>query len=464
MRDYALTALIFSLLPVCVLRPWIGILVWYWFGLMNPHRLTWDFAFSMPFAMWIGSAVLLGTVFAKDRQAIPWNVPLRLLPILFLYFTFTTFFAWAPFNAWIQWEKVAKIILMTFVACVFIHGRDRIRALLLVVALSVGFYGVKGFFFVLRSGGTERVLGPEGSFVSGNTYLGLGLSMVIPLLVMLGREEQRTWSRRGLYVAAAMCFVSTIFTYSRGAYLGLGAIAFLLLWHAKRKLLAALLLVPVLAIGPDLLPNKVFDRADLIANYEEDRSAMQRLQSWTAAYLIARDHPITGAGFELEFADDARLRPYLDPAYSSFGDHLKSAHSLYFQVLGQHGFVGLALNLAMLIATLLSLRRTRVIARRSLDKAWLATYALGIQIGFIGYLVAGAFISVAYFDLAYLFVALTAIFARELAAETEPKPMEASSPPGAAIRDERLRAVLPIGGVGHVRHTSAGARRIGDVR
>ena len=60
MRDYVLTLLILGLLPVCVWRPWIGILVWYWFGLMNPHRLTWDFAYSMPFASWIGGATLVG--------------------------------------------------------------------------------------------------------------------------------------------------------------------------------------------------------------------------------------------------------------------------------------------------------------------------------------------------------------------------------------------------------------------
>ena len=144
MRDYVLTAFVFALLPVCLVRPWLGILAWYWLGLMNPHRLTWGFAYTMPFAMLVGIATLLGAVMAKDRRPIPWNRELILMAILLAYFTVTTFFAWVPEYAWPQWEKVAKIIFMTFVATMFIYGKARIRALLLVVVASIGFYGFKG--------------------------------------------------------------------------------------------------------------------------------------------------------------------------------------------------------------------------------------------------------------------------------------------------------------------------------
>ena len=164
MRDYVLTAFVFSLVPVCLFKPWIGIIVWYWLGVMNPHRLTYAFAFDMPFALWIGGATLAGTFFAQDRKPIPWNRELVVLGLLTGYFLFTTLFAWAPAEAWDQFEKVLKIILMTLVATMFIYGKGRIRALLLTVTLSVGLYGVKGALFAIRTGGGERVNGPEGSF------------------------------------------------------------------------------------------------------------------------------------------------------------------------------------------------------------------------------------------------------------------------------------------------------------
>src|SRR2546428_10160054 len=103
MRDYVLTAIIFSLIPLCFLRPWIGIIVWFWFGLMNPHRLTWSFAYDMPFAVLIGGATLAGVVLGKDRKPIPWNVGLVLIAVLVAYFTFTTFFSWVPEYAWPEW-------------------------------------------------------------------------------------------------------------------------------------------------------------------------------------------------------------------------------------------------------------------------------------------------------------------------------------------------------------------------
>ena len=422
MRDYVLTAVIVSLLPICFMRPWIGILVWYWVGLMNPHRLTWDFAFWMPFALWIGGATLMGLLLTKDRKPIAWNTPLVLIAALLMYFTFTSFFAWAPDYAWPELQKVAKIILMTFVTTMLIYGRDRIRALLLVATLSIGFYGVKGFFFVLRRGGLERVEGPDNSFISGNNFIGLAMSMVLPMLIMLAREESRPWVKRALYAAAALNFVSIIFTYSRGAFLALGVISVLLFVHFKKRGIALLLIIPALFLAPTLIPDKVFDRAELITNYHEEGSANERLQSWTVARGIAMDHPITGAGFEFEYSpNEARWLSYGDPQYARFLSHSSAAHSIYFQILGQHGIIAFVLYLFLLLSTLISLRRTKAAARQIPGMEWVVNYSIGVQIGMAGYMTAGAFLNLAYFDLAFLFYALTAILEREVrAAQTAP--------------------------------------------
>jgi putative inorganic carbon (HCO3(-)) transporter len=89
MRDYVLTAFVFALVPVCFARPWLGILTWYWLGLMNPHRLTWEFAYTMPFAMLVGGATLLGVFFARDRRPIPWERELLLTALLMVCYLFT---------------------------------------------------------------------------------------------------------------------------------------------------------------------------------------------------------------------------------------------------------------------------------------------------------------------------------------------------------------------------------------
>jgi len=434
MRDYVLTAFVFALLPVCLVRPWLGILAWYWLGLMNPHRLTWGFAYTMPFAMLVAIATLLGAVIAKDRRPIPWNRELILMAILLAYFTVTTFFAWAPEYAWPQWEKVAKIIFMTFVATMFIYGKARIRALLLVVVASIGFYGFKGGIWSILKGGSEKVLGPPNSFLDGNTFLGLGLNMVVPVLVALARDEPRRWLRQLLYLTAALSVIASIFTYSRGAWLGLVVITPLVLLQLKmrpRIVIGAGLVVSVI-FASMLFPEKLFQRADTIANYDMDQSANQRFMAWTVHWNVAKAYPFVGAGFEFDMVKDGRYLSYGDEKYlSSFTAARKesaAAHSIYFQILGQHGFVALFIYLWLLVSVPLTLLRMRTSSRKNPETAWIGTYATGLLIGFVGYAVSGAFLSSAYFDLAWLYFAFAAILSHEIALSVPKRGQAAPAP------------------------------------
>lgn len=431
MRDILLTGFIFALLPVCLVRPWIGVLVWTWFGLMNPHRLTWGFAYSIPFGMLIAGATLAGLLFAKDRRPVPWNGVLVLIAILFAYFTLTTFFAWAPANAWNQWNKIWKILLMTFVATTLIYGRERIRYLMLTIVVSIGFYGVKGGIWSITTGGAHKVLGPEGTFIDDNTFIGLAFNMVVPLMVILAREEKGVWTKPLLYIAAGLTMISTIFTYSRGAYVGLAILLPLLFLESRKKVIAGAILIPALVLGPMVLPEAVFKRADETINYEEDMSANQRLFSWSVAFNVARDFPLTGAGFEFEYDEDVgRWLDYGDQSYRRFTDRQHSAHSIFFQILGQHGFLAFFLYVALLVSVMVSLQRTKKRALQIPDRAWVGTYASALQVALIAYLVTGAFLSSAYFDLAWLYYAMSAILARELKTSelvAEPQPAGAAS-------------------------------------
>src|SRR5207248_8145731 len=151
-------------------------------------------------------------------------------------------------------------------------------------------YGLKGAVFVATTGGGGQVKGPEGSFLEGNTFIGLALNMVLPLLLYLGRDEKRKWLKYLLYAMFIGSIISVIFTTSRGAYLGLVAILPLMFLRARSKWLALAILVPAL-IAAQFLPDRIFQRAEKIEQYEQDSSANQRLQSWTVAWHVALDHP-----------------------------------------------------------------------------------------------------------------------------------------------------------------------------
>jgi probable O-glycosylation ligase (exosortase A-associated) len=419
MRDIALAAIFVVLVPMCFWRPWIGILVWTWVGMMNPHRYSWGWFYDVPIAQFVALATLGGLLATKDRKPMVWTSEMVLVAVLFGYFTFTTLVAWVPSEAWFLWEKFAKILLMTFIVPIVIYGKDRIRYLLLVTALSIGFFGIKGGIWVIATGGSNMVLGPRGgTFISTNTFIGLAFLMIVPLLVALARTESNRWARRGLYVAAALNTLCIPFTYSRGALVGLAVVAPLMFLRSRAKIL--LLLVALLAVryGEPLLPDRLVQRTSTIQTYEEDSSAMLRLQAWGVNYNIAKERPFTGGGFNLEYISDERWLSYAnflvgdgDPSIN----YARSAHSSYFQVMGSHGFVALGLFIALLLSMLLRLQSIKSRAERMRDGGDLAQYASALQLGTVGFCVSGAFINAAYFDLFYLFVALTAVLWREVA-------------------------------------------------
>jgi O-antigen ligase len=105
-----------------------------------------------------------------------------------------------------------------------------------------------------------------------------------------------------------------------------------------------------------------------------------------------------------------------------------AAHSIYFEVLGDLGFTGLAFFLAMLVLALVSCGKIRKRARAHADMAWMSELAGMLRLSLIVYMVAGAALSFAYFEGVYVLVALLSVTQRmqslELArrARAAPKP------------------------------------------
>jgi probable O-glycosylation ligase (exosortase A-associated) len=413
MRDYAILLAIAISLPIILARPWTGILVWSWVGYMNPHLLGWGMANDLPLAMAVGVTTLGAALFTQDRKAMPWTGGMAAILCLALYFTMTTFFAFAPDAAWEQWSKVMKILLMTFITPILIFGKKRIQWLVIVITGSIAFYGIKGGIFSILSGGNYRVWGPGNSFIAGNNELGLAMNMVLPLLMLLAREEHRRWIRQFLYLAFWLTVIAILFTYSRGALLGLAAVSTLLFLKTKRKMLVILLLLPAVFFGMQFVPQQLFDRAKTIQTYQQDESAMQRLQAWSVAWNVAKAYPLVGGGFALDNANSDRWLSYAD-FLGEWNNRPRAAHSIYFQILGEHGFGGLLIFIFVLISIFFTLKRIRADSEKSPQIAWVGTYANATQIGLVGYMVSGTFLSLAYFDLFYAYAALTAILWREL--------------------------------------------------
>jgi probable O-glycosylation ligase (exosortase A-associated) len=401
MRDIAITLAVFGSLPFILARPWIGILVWTWLGFMNPHRLAWGFSTTMPFAMIVAVTTIVAIFISREPKKFSRQPEMLLMLVFLAWMLVTTVMAYYPALAWEQFNKVWKIFLMIFVATLVINTRERLQALVWVIALSIGFYGVKGGLFTLLTGGGFHVRGPEGTFIAGNNEIGLALCMTIPFLYYLQQIASHRLLRLAMLGAVMLTVVAAMGTQSRGALLGLGAMgAFLWLKSPNKVQIGLLVGVSVLVLVP-IMPDTWVERMQTIRTYGEDASAMGRLNAWGMAFNLASAR-LFGGGFEtFRQAQFAQFAP--DPRYQA------DAHSIYFEVLGEQGFPGLALFLLIAGMTWLSASRIIRACKRNQELKWLRDLMAMTQVSMIAYLVAGAFLGLAYFDYFYNLVVIVVI-------------------------------------------------------
>ncbi len=405
MRSLLLIMFVFGMVPYVVVQPYLGVLLWSWISYMNPHRLTWGLAYSFPFAEVIGIATLVGLLYSKEPKRIPLTMPVRILILFIIWASISTAVANLPALAVPAWERFLKIQLMTLVTLLLINSRKRLDLLVWVIALSIGFYGVKGGIFTLLKGAQYRVWGPPQSFIEGNNELALALLMILPLMRYLQLQARQRWVRIAFWITMSLIVVSVLGSYSRGAFLGLAVVVLMLVTKSRGRLWVAVAIIGTLGTAFTMLPQDWFQRMETIEHYHKDRSAMGRINVWKFAWRLALDDPLLGGGFE---TFDRRLyMEYIpeiasDPSTYVAGD----AHSIYFQVLAQQGFVGLFLFLALGISTFRACSQARRLALDRKDLAWAGDLAAMLQVSLVAYATSGAFLGLAYFDLYYHLVAM----------------------------------------------------------
>jgi probable O-glycosylation ligase (exosortase A-associated) len=393
MRDVILLGMVVAVLPMACRHTWVGVLLWTWISIMNPHKLAWGFAMNMPFAAMAAGATVISLFVTKDKVKLPKHPAVIALILLTLWMVVTTIFAIHPDESWMDLKRTFKIQAMTLVAVAALRERRHIELFLLVNALSLGFYGFKGGLFTILTGGGQRVWGPPGGFIEGNNEVGLALVMVIPMMNYLREVTTRRWARISLAALMLFTAVAVLGTQSRGAFLAISAMGLVLWLRSKEKAKAAIAIGVIGLVLTQFMPASWEARMQTIGAYNQDGSAMGRINAWQMATHLANDR-FLGGGFYI-------YTPEIFARYAPVPDDLHAAHSIYFQILGEHGYVGLILFLLVGFFSYRTAIRIRRETRRREDLRWLYQLAGMMQVSMIGYAVGGAFLSLAYFDLPY---------------------------------------------------------------
>lgn len=278
MRDIAVLIFVAGCIVVSLRCAWHGVLTLAIFSYMNPHSYAWDFVREFPAFQILFFVVAFATLLSKDRKTLPkdWHLPLFVL--LWFYFFFTSTQAYQFELAWEKFWLVTKIYLPYIFTLLLINTREKTYYLIITVAASIGLVASKGGIFAITHGFSSRVYGPNGTQFFDNNQFALAVLINVPLLILWYRETKNKWIKIALMAAIPLSFASSLSSWSRGGLLTMVVLIIVLLWHSKRKYLA----VPILVIGIFAafysLPDKWFGRMQTIETYEEDASAMGRIE------------------------------------------------------------------------------------------------------------------------------------------------------------------------------------------
>ena len=371
---------------------------------MNPQSYIWSAGADFPWALAVAIPTMAGMVFFCRGWSNLASRKVLLICLLWIWFTITSIassssslFAHHAVDTWYQWRFVSKVLLMTGVTIAIVNSFERLRILVLTVAGCFGLFVLKSFPFIILTGGAFRLYGPEKSMIADNNDFGLALNMTLPLFFFLAQTETKRWVRLFCGFLFLITIPAIFFTYSRGALVGLVVLGGLMLLRLKQRWV----LIPVVALAVTIAilfaPPAWRERMDPTRPDAVDASANARLNAWSFSWNLASDYPIMGGGF-------ATFTPELFDRYAPMAKDLHGPHSVYFQVLAEHGFVGLFLYLSLVASCFLTSQRLMKQAKRHHDKV-IANYANMFRFTIVGFLVSGLFLGRAYFDYYFTIVA-----------------------------------------------------------
>lgn len=443
MRDawYALSWML--MLPLTIMSAHVGVMLWIWVAMLSPSELLYGVMAGVPFNKIVAIVTVITLIISRDKK----DYYVDILTALVITFGIMATVSWL--TGLVQnddttslYQKLIKELVLVFAITAITVTRPRIHQTLLIIVLSIGFFSVReGLIFALTAGG-HKVQG-SGSF-GDNNGMAAAVLMIVPILYYLYQYSALKVVRLGLMAALVLSIICVIGTYSRGGFVGLVVLGLFLAKNSRNKVATLAMLVLGAGLVYALAPAAWFDRLHTINSVGDDGSFMGRVVAWKISLLIAMDHPLTGGGPHAvqRFLVWDMYRPFLylvDFVTTPLADTLPhAAHSIWFEILGDLGFTGLAVFVSILATSFWYCRSIVRMTRNQPSLAWASDLARMLQISLAVYVVTGSALSLGYYELLYIIVALLSRLRR-----TVRQSLAAAKPSVVAARSGPVRAAAP---------------------
>jgi putative inorganic carbon (HCO3(-)) transporter len=314
-------------------NPFIGLLIYICFAIIKPESL-WHW--SVPegnYSRIIAIALLTGWFFNGLG-----NLDFRSAGSIVV--SVVGYWLWMVFAAlhsphgdpdWPYVESIAKVVIAVVVGITLVDSIAKVRQVAWIILLCQGYLAFEWNLSYFE--GVNR-LQDYGFAGMDNNSVAIGLVTVAGLGFFLAIETPRWWAKGLAFVLTGLIIHAIMFSFSRGALLGLiatGVVAFVVL--PKRPihygLFGLVVLFGLMAAGPEVRARFATAFTD---QEERDASAQNRLDYWGYCVDIIQEEPVLGIG----------PRQFADSLPSRYGRTRAEAHNLWLQTGAELGIPGLA--------------------------------------------------------------------------------------------------------------------------
>jgi probable O-glycosylation ligase (exosortase A-associated) len=408
MRDLILLIALPIFIYFAFRRPIIGLSLWLWTSLVPMQEWSWGIATSIRWNLLFAACTLLGVIFKNKEYDFKVSGLLFLVLFFFLQSTVSTIFTIGDTTyVWQRWDNYFKAIIFFIMCCAMLRKKIHFEAIMCACLMSVIVAGGQEALKFLASGGGHTVHGISSTF-NDNNLAALATLMCIPMCLYLFTQYKQFTLLKYLLLCATFSGVMFVLgSDSRGGFLGLLVLAGYYIINSEKKIPLIIISTIVGAIALSFMGDEWFNRMETIKSAEQDSSFLGRVISWKLSLLLAMDRPFLGGGFDAIIHPPTWLLLSLDFDKVNFittpePSFPHVAHSSYFQVLGNQGFLGLFLFILILLKALSSFNKVK---RLSDNDSWMYHAAFYSKISLIVFMVSGAALNFAYREILLIHIA-----------------------------------------------------------
>lgn len=384
-------------------RPHVALASVIWTDVLKPQDLSFSFLAGKPLSLIVTVFFLISMLINFKKIKRPTNLSPTIILLFFIFWiTICNYYALFPIPAWFKYDFVIKTLVFCLFIPFVIQEKKHLEVVIGIFVASLSYYILTaGFRSILGSGGygVQLVYTRAGDSGAAETSTLSMLSvMIIPLifyLIKYGESVKPNKIIKWILIITVLCGVaSMVGTRARTGLVGFIALLAFFTYHYKHKMriiLALMLVAPLVYVN---LPDDYVSRMNTIKSANDESSALGRIVVWRWTIDFAKERPIFGGGFSSYMANAGQLGKYLDEGVwiDERGSTGKAFHSIYFETLGETGYVGLMTYLYIIFM----IWRLNLKSKRQSSEPSVQSLAVALNLCLIVYCACGAFIGIAF--------------------------------------------------------------------